>query len=276
MLNWLGQGMQREAESVSNFGLTVRFVAVLVAAVLFTSTVTVALWAHDHMQRREDALQAHAQFVLRDLAQSLETRLSLGLPLAQLPDVERLLDGARMQMPAARSSVLVVDGETGNKGRVLFSTDPVDLGDTFSDFEAGWSGHDGHRKRGVEDIYWLAVNADDGILAGVVLLRLPMVASDKGWATLAVSLVLGAAPALALIAALAAVMGVWLARAAGRRALSTAAALGRLGQYLTLPLGGDGSGLPELPLPAFAAIVVARHRQLSEAEQALGRLDEMA
>lgn len=262
--------VQREIDKLSNFGLSVRFVALLVGGVLFSSAVTVALWTHEHMLRREEALQTHAKLVLRDLVQALETRLALGLPLGQLPDVERLLEVAKMQLPAARSA-LVVD----EKGRVLFSTNSLDLGDNFSDFESAEEGGIGRRKRDEENIYWLAISTDDGTAAGLVLLRWPMTASDQGWATLAVSLTLSALPALAALTLLTVAMGVGLARLAGRRPASTAMALNRLGRDRLLP-SEIKAGLSELPWPAFAAIVADRHHQLSNAEQALGHLDEMA
>lgn len=256
---------------VSNFGLTIRFVFVPIIIVLFTSVATVALWAHDHLQHRQDALQARAQLVLRDLAQALETRLSLGLPLSQLPDVERLLDAARMQLPESRSAGIVDES-----GRVLFSTDAVGLGDAFYDFKTASPAQSGYAKRSSEGIYWLTVNTDDGALAGAVLLRLPIAVSDKALQTLAVSLALSATPPLAALLVLAVAIGIWLARAAGRRPAATALALDRLRRKAALPLEGDCRSLPEIPLQGFVAVVSERHLQLADAERALGQLDEMA
>ena len=48
---------------------------------------------------------------MQDLTLALETRLSLGLPLAQLPEVDRLLEAARLKMTGLRAVAVLDFGE---------------------------------------------------------------------------------------------------------------------------------------------------------------------
>ena len=108
--------------------ITARFIIALVGTVLFAWCAAIGFWTHDHAERRDAALDSHARLILQDLTLALETRLSLGLPLAQLPEVDRLLEAARLKMTGLRA-VAVLD----EQGRVLFSTDPVEIGEQLLD-----------------------------------------------------------------------------------------------------------------------------------------------
>jgi hypothetical protein len=81
-----------------SLGITARFIIALVGTVLFAWLAAIGFWTHDHTERRDAALEAHAHLVLQDLTSALEMRLSLGLPLAQLPEVDPLLEAARRKI----------------------------------------------------------------------------------------------------------------------------------------------------------------------------------
>lgn len=250
-------------------GAAARFIAALVAAVWFAALAAVGLWTHDHAGRRDAALNAHVQLVLHDLTAALEARLTIGLPLAQLPDVDRLLEAARLQLPLARAAAVLDEN-----GRGVFSTDAVEVGEVLLDGAAARTA--GRRADGVDDIFWTPVSNDDGAAAGAVLLRLPAGAGRDGVTDFALSLLVRAAPALAGLTGLAAVLGYWLARAASRPAAQTAAALEALA-LAPSDSGEIGAAAPAgTPLADFVAAVTARRRRLTAAEDELGRLDETA
>lgn len=250
-------------------GAAARFIAALVAAVWFAALAAVGLWAHDHAGRRDAALNAHAQLVLHDLTAALEARLTIGLPLVQLPDVDRLLEAARLQLPMARAATVL--DETG---RGVFSTDTMEVGERLLDAAAARVA--GRRSDGVDDIFWAPVSNDDGAAAGAVLLRLPAGAGRDGVTDFALSLLARATPALAGLTGLAALLGYWLSRAVSRPAAQTAAVL----EGLALD-PADGANVvvaapAGTPLAAFVAAVTARRDRLAAAEDELGRLDETA
>lgn len=256
-----------------SLGLTTRFVAALVGAVLFAGTAALVLWSHDHAQRRAAALNDHARLILQDLTASLEARLALGLPLAQLPGIDRLLDTARLGLPGL-GAVSVVD----EIGQARFSTDPVEIGETVLD-PTLLAVREGRLTSGQDEIFWQQVLTDYGAIAGATVLQLPVGFTEAGVTEFALSLFVAAAPWLAALAVLAAILGFWLARRAGFRAGRTAAMLEHLAREPLAPGGEDtdpAAGGLGLPLADFAQATVSRHRRLAAAEAELGRLDEMA
>lgn len=252
-------------------GITARFSIALVGTVLFAWFAALGFWTHDHMERRDAALQAHAHLVLQDLTSALETRLSLGLPLAQLPEVERLLEEARLKMTGMRA-VAVLD----EQGLALFSTDPVEIGEQLLD-KSGVRSAGGQRVEGDDEIFWLPVTNDYGTQAGVSLLRLSARSSREGSIDFALSLIVRTAPALTLLCLLAMALGTGLARRLDQRLSWVSNALTRLEEPL-----GEGAVVISpsadlgLPLADFAAATSVRQRRLAEAEEELVRLDEMA
>jgi hypothetical protein len=255
-----------------SLGITARFIAALVGTVLFAWVAAIGFWTHDHLERRDAALNAHAHLVLQDLAAALEARLSLGLPLAQLPEVDRLLDTARLQLAGLRA-VAVLD----EQGRGLFSTDPVEIGERLL-AKAEVQSAGGRQVDGEDEIFWLPVANDYGSVAGAALLRLSAGSSREGSIDFALSLIVRAAPVLGILGLVAMALGYGFARRLDRRAALATVALARLKQS---PEEGAGSGEAMagnlgLPLAAFAVAMAARHHRLAVAENELVRLDEMA
>ncbi len=254
-----------------SLGITARFIIALVGTVLFAWFAAIGFWTHDHMERRDAALKAHAHLVLQDLTSALETRLSLGLPLAQLPEVDRLLEAARLKMTGLRA-VAVLD----EQGQALFSTDPVEIGETLLD-KAGVRSGGGRQVEGDDEIFWLPVTNDYGTLAGVSLLRLSAGSSREGSIDFALSLTVRAAPALTILCLLAMALGAGLARRLDRRLAGVSSALTRLRQNPGEGVAAMGAaGDLGLPLADFATATAARQLRLAAAEEELVRLDEMA
>lgn len=251
--------------------ITARFIIALVGTVLFAWCAAIGFWTHDHAERRDAALDSHARLILQDLTLALETRLSLGLPLAQLPEVDRLLEAARLKMTGLRA-VAVLD----EQGRALFSTDPVEIGEQLLD-KAGVRMGGGRRVEGEDEIFWLPVTNDYGSQAGVSLLRLSAGTSREGGVDFALSLIVRAAPTLGLLCLLAVALGYGLARRLNRRLALASGALTRL---VGNPEAGVAAIGPAaclgLPLADFAAATAVRHQRLAAVEAELVRLDEMA
>lgn len=256
-----------------SLGLTTRFVAALVGAVVFAGAAALGLWSHDQAQRRTAALNDHARLILHDLTASLETRLALGLPLARLPDIDRLLETARRGLPGL-GALAVVD----ESGRALFSTDPVEIGEPVLD--PMWlSSQEGRRTGGEEDFFWHQVITDYGAIAGATVLRLSAGATDASVMEFALSRFVAAAPWLAALIVLAAVLGFWQAQRVGHPAAETAALLEHWAREPLDPDQGAGdltAGAVDLPLAEFAQAISSRHLRLAAAEAELRRLDEMA
>lgn len=255
--------------------LTVRYAVTLMGVVLFSAAAGLGWWAHDYVGRRAAALEAHAGLVLRDLADAVEARLGLGLPLAQLPEIDRLLDGARQQIPAVQAISLVDD-----KGRAVFSTDASALGDEIALWPAGAEPDYGRRLNDEEAVFWLPLTNEYGGLAGAAVVRLPAGAVRGETWSFVLSLAARLSPVLAGLLAAAAGLGVLTARRVDPATTAVAAALSGLAGAGETP--NDEIGIAEaeavsgLPLAQFAAAVRAGHAALAAGEQELGRLDELA
>lgn len=250
-----------------SFGVSIRFVATLVGAVLFAGVVAIGLWTQDYSRRHQDAFNDHARLILRDLAASLEKRLAIGLTLTQLPDIDRLLERARPRLPGLRT-LAVLD----ERGIAQFSTDPVEIGDQM--LEAFHLTHgEGHQTSGEDEIYWITLVNDYGAIAGAAVLRLAASATTEGTIAFALSLIMRSALALGLLSLLAAGLGYWLARRVSHGVAPTLAALRQLQQD---PLSGQEGGDLGPALSAFAEETLSRHQRLAWAEKEVARLDELA
>ncbi len=254
-----------------SLGITARFIIALVGTVLFAWLAAIGFWTHDHAERRDAALVAHAHLVLQDLTSALEMRLSLGLPLAQLPEVDPLLEAARRKITGLRA-VAVLD----DQGRVLFSTNPVEIGERLLD-KTGLGAGGGRWVDGDDEIFWVPVNNDYGTLAGISLVRLSAGSSREGGVDFALSLIVRAAPTLGILCLLAVALGYGLAYRLNRRLALTAAALAGLGRNPEEGVAATGvCGGLGLPLADFATATADRHHRMAEVEEELVRLDEMA
>lgn len=253
-------------------GLMARYVSILVAVVLFSGTAAIAFWSHDHIIRRENVLSDHVRLVLSDLLESLEARMALGLPLAQLPEIDRLLDQSRGQLPHTVSVALVDE-----LGVAVFSTDPVEVGERLLSPE-GWRDEGVTRmEMGEEEVFWMPIPGDFGTAAGAVLLRLQAGSTRAGALSFALGLLTTVAVPVGGLLLVGAGLGMWFARRVSAPVTVLADGLAHLS---AAPETADteipavnGTGLP---VREFARVVGARHRRLAAAEAELVRLDEMA
>jgi hypothetical protein len=254
-----------------SLGIAARFVAVMAGAVLFSGLAAVALWTHDHSVRRQAALNAEAVQVLEELTNALQARLNLGLPLGRVPNVAQLLEVARLQLQEA-GSVAVLDED----GRGVFSTAPGEVGDTLLSGSIVGNSPAGYRRIGDELLFWSPVTVENGTRVGTVLLRLEAGPVGQGVGTFALSLLARTVPAIGMLAAIAAALGMWLAEFAGRRATATAATLNALDGATHDRAANRAGLLPCQPLDELAASVARLHRLLESGEDELERLDELA
>lgn len=255
-------------------GFTGRLATLVAVAVLAAALAAVTLWTRGQERRLEESVASQAGFVLSEVRAALEARLTIGLALADLPQVEGLLDGARASMPKVQSVAILDEDST-----ILFSTNAVEVGETVAGLPPdggntggpAWSlDRDGERVHGV----WLT--SSFGTTAGAVLLRLPGDVVAEQVRHYALTLVIGAL-AVALPVGL-------LAWAGGlRRARGTRDALAALATELeSLAQDSADSADPKaddalgLPVRAFADAVRERMAVLAEAERELARLDELA
>jgi len=263
-------------------GFTGRLATLVAMAVLAAALAAVTLWTRGQERRLEESVASQAGFVLSEVRAAIEARLTIGLALTELPQVEALLDGARAGMPKALSVAILDEDAT-----VLFSTNAVEVGETIAGLPAEdktsggavWrldtkgepkDAHDGERVHGV----WLTTSF--GTTAGAVLLRLPGSLVAEQVRHYALSLVIGALAVALPVGLLAWGLGLRLARRprAALSALATELETLAQGEADTRPpMAGDALGLP---VRAFADAVRARMDLLAEAERELARLDELA
>ena len=253
-------------------GFTGRLATLVAVAVLAAALAAVTLWTRGQERRLEESVASQAGFVLSEVRAALEARLTIGLALADLPQVEGLLDGARASMPKVQSVAILDEDAT-----VLFSTNAVEVGETVAGLPpdggstAAWSlDHDGERVHGV----WLTTSF--GTTAGAVLLRLPGGVVAEQVRHYGLTLAIGALAVALLVGLLAWGAGLRLARGPRESLSALASELEALAQDASnsrSPAAVDDLGLP---VRAFADAVRQRMAVLAEAECELTRLDELA
>lgn len=248
-----------------------RFAAFLAVAIFAAALAGVTLWSREHHRRLEEAVASQAGFVLSEAKAGLEARLNLGLALADLPQVETLLDRARRALPEALS-VAVLD----EAGTVVFSTDPVEVGDGVAELsgESGfWS-----RRAGAERLYGIGLTTSFDTNAGTVLLRLPTAAVNEPLQRYALQLSIGALAIAVPVGLIALLVGLRLARGPRQSLSALADELEALAAgEPAVPSRGAAAG-EELgvPIRAFSTAVRERVAVLQAAEKEIARLDEMA
>ncbi|WP_431854347.1 hypothetical protein [Azospirillum sp.] len=249
-------------------GFPARLVAFLAVVVLAATLAMAALWTQGQHRRLQAAVASHAGFVLGEVKTALETRLNLGLALAELPQVQPLLDGARGAMPAALS-VGVLDEE----GAVVFSSSPVEVGERLAGLPAAEPGAVWAAERGGEWLYGIGLTTSFDTVAGQIVLRLPGDVAVEPTRTFALKLGIGALLLAVPVILLAAVAGLGLTRGPRRSVEAVAETLESLTRDADPYALGEAS---DTPLPAFSDAVRARLALLAEAERDVSRLDEMA
>lgn len=256
-------------------GFTGRLATLAAVAVLAAALAAVTLWTRGQERRLEESVASQAGFVLSEVRAALEARLTIGLALADLPQVEALLDGARTSMPKVQS-IAILDEDAN----VRFSTNAVEVGETVAGLPpdggntgggTAWSlDLDGERVHGV----WLT--SSFGTTAGSVLLRLPKGMVAEQVRHYGLTLVIGALAVALVVGLLAWAGGLWLARRP-RNTLSALAedleSLAEDSAAARSPIVNDDL---DLPVRAFADAVRERMAVLAEAERELARLDELA
>ena len=109
-------------------GFAYRIALVLALTLVAGTTLTSVLSLHKFERILADLLTSRFEFVVNDLRNRIETQMDLGLPLANLVDINDQLD----ELLGDDGQVLSVEvfDETGS---VLFSTDPSFIGDLVSE-----------------------------------------------------------------------------------------------------------------------------------------------
>lgn len=238
-------------------GLVLRlWLSVLVVAAL--GALLIAEVAGAHLRERQEALRTdrflHAA---RDLRIPLEGAVALGLPLAQAPRVQDMLE--REQAQAGALSIEVFDPQ----GRILFGTDRSFLGDLVAD---GWL--EAARAAGAQP--WLAEDPDALVVGMPVLNTFGIVVGTVAVRHAKVPVV--SAPAL-----LAADRPMLLAAIIGAAVFAAVSflVLGRL----MAGLGGDLAAarqalLHRAEVPAAGPLASAAVAGAATARQTLARMDE--
>ncbi|PWC52493.1 hypothetical protein [Azospirillum sp. TSO22-1] len=249
-------------------GFPARLAAFLAVVVLASTLAATALWTQGQHRRLHAAVASHAGFVLGEIKTALETRLNLGLALAELPQVQPLLDGARGAMPAVLS-VAVLDEE----GAVVFSSSPVEVGERLAGLPAAEPGAVWAAERGGEWLYGIGLTTSFDTTAGQIVLRVPGDVAAEPTRTFALKLGIGGLLLAVPVILLAGIAGLGLLRGPRRSVEAVAGILETLTRDADPYASGD---VPDAPLPAFAGAVRARLTLLAEAERDVSRLDEMA
>ncbi|HYH37117.1 MAG TPA: hypothetical protein VD860_02755 [Azospirillum sp.] len=251
----------------ASMGFPARLAAFLAVVVLVSTLAMTALWTQGQHRRLHAAVASHAGFVLGEIKTALETRLNLGLALADLPQVQPLLDGARGAMPAVLS-VAVLDED----GAVVFSSSPVEVGERLAglpaDTGAVWA-----QERGGEWLYGIGLTTSFDTSAGQIVLRVSGDVAVEPTRTFALKLGIGGLLLAVPVILLAGAAGLRLTRGPRRSVEAVAETLESLTRDADPYALGD---VPDAPLPAFAGAVRARLALLAEAERDVSRLDEMA
>lgn len=251
-------------------GFTARLIGTTLAVVLAAAAAMVALWVYDHQRRLDDAMATHAGFVLTELKAALEARLNLGLTLTELPQVDALLEQAGAELPGLRSIAVVDDS-----GKVVFSTDPVEVGETLplQDMATG-ADLNGLWNHPTADslAYGVALTNSFETAEGAVLLRVASGALSESLQDFALVMALEAVAVAMALGPIAAFCLFVLSRRA-RHAVDDLAV-----RIDTLATDGMPSGrvMALLPVAAFATAIRARVATLEAADDEVSRLDEMA
>jgi hypothetical protein len=150
--------------------LSGRVVATTAAICLFAVALTASLNFYKFQSTLEELLRSRFAFLLRDMRNTLETGIDLGLPLRNLDNVQELI-----RIQAARDPDILSIEIFDAQGTVLFSTDTSFLGDLVA---ASWLDH-WHRATSEiwglreADANTLAITLEDnlGQVAGAIALR---------------------------------------------------------------------------------------------------------
>jgi hypothetical protein len=253
--------------------IAARLATFIVVATFFAALAAVTLWTREQSRRLDDAVTSQANFVLSETKAALEVQLNLGLALADLPQVDGLLNRARAALPTIQSVAVLDESDT-----VLFSTNAVEVGDSLPQNPtspgAVWS-----TDVAGERVYGIGLTTSFDTSAGSVLLRVPVGAMTERVRHYALTLGIGALAAGAPLALAAWLGGLWLLREPRRALSEVAEALEGLEDGR--PADGAGNGAAAgaslgLPVPGFMAAVRRRFGVLEGAEREVSRLDELA
>ncbi|WP_298373805.1 hypothetical protein [Azospirillum sp.] len=255
-----------------------RLAVFIILATFLAALAAVTLWTREQSRRLDDAVTSQAGFVLSEAKAALEVQLNLGLALADLPQVDGLLNRARVALPTIQS-VAVLD----ESGMVLFSTNAVEVGESLPQnpaFSSGASpGAVWSDDVAGERVYGVGLTTSFDTSAGAVLLRVPVGAMTERVRHYALTLGIGALAVGAPLAFAAWLCGLWLIRAPRRALSEVAEALEGLEAGRPVEEAGNaavaGSSLG-LPVPGFLAAVRRRFGVLEGAEREVSRLDELA
>lgn len=256
-----------------------RLAAFLAVTVLVSAMAAVVLWVGEQHRRLQEAVASQAGFVLSETKDSLETQLNLGLALAELSQVEPLLERARVALPGLLS-IAILDEE----GVVLFSTDAVEVGEADATPEQVASPGIWTLTRGPELLFGLGITTSFDTNAGAVVLRLPVSVINEPIQRYALQLSIGALAVAAPVGLLAWLAGVWIARGPRRSLAGLAQELEALAAPrpeasvadAAAPEAGQAADTLGLPVTAFAQTVRRRAALLAEGEREIARLDELA
>lgn len=261
-------------------GFNVRLIGALLISILLCAGGTALVWVSDHQRRLDAAVSAHAGFVLSELRAALEARLNLGLALPELPQVGGLLESAGADLPGLQS-IAVVD----EAGRIVFSTDAVEVGETVREFDP-WPDPDAAAEgiwtfRSVGGtIFGISLSTSFDTTAGAVVLRVASGAIAERVSEFALTLGLQST-AVAAVAGILGTLGVLLLARPQRHAARRLTGL--LEDVVAAPAnppaaggGPDGSAEVPPPIAGFAHAVRSRMGVLERADREVTRLDELA
>lgn len=228
------------------YSVTFPLIVILVTLLTAAVAVTGALYHGAHRAAEVDLLRARLALVLEDVQGVAESALGLGLPLDQLPGVDRA-----MQSHVQRDPEILSIEFFNEDGVVLYATDESLRGDLVSE---GWmSAWESERARVLVrdevDAHVVGARVRDslGQLVGVLALRYSRVPIDRAVETLAWQLVWVCIGAAAVFMLIGGVLGMILTRTLRQR-LHTV-----VGATEVSP----EAGTPSSNEPSFAAQIAA-------------------
>lgn len=250
--------------------LSGRVVATTAAICLFAVALTAGLNFYKFQSTLEELLRSRFAFLLRDMRNTLETGIDLGLPLRGLDNAQELIRDQAARDPDILS-IEIFDAQ----GTVLYSTDTSFVGDLVA---SSWLDH---WRRATQDIWGLrepdantlAITLEDnlGQVAGAIALRSSRRLENEILYGMALRLATISGAIVLLATATGALFGFVILGPTRRRLLAMEA--GTRGLLSEAPAAAWPGPVPDTSFAAFAATTRDAQAAMDEVAAEIQRLD---